>query len=100
MCVKHHFNEKFYQFDHVFGPEKKQEDIYDVVLEPLISEVLDGYNCTVFTYGQTGTGKTYTVSGAQNFGESSEIVRNTETLNVKLLFVKICFFFCRTQKLV
>lgn len=29
----------------------------------MIREVIQGYNCTVFAYGQTGTGKTYTMSG-------------------------------------
>ena len=33
------------------------------VVEPLISQVMQGYNCTVFAYGQTGTGKTYTMEG-------------------------------------
>ena len=30
---------------------------------PLINEVISGYNCTVFAYGQTGTGKTFTMEG-------------------------------------
>lgn len=89
VCVKHHFNEKFYQFDHVFGPEKKQEDVYYVVLEPVISEILDGFNCTVFTYGQTGTGKTYTVSGSQSSNQTSEIVRRTLISSFKLKFLEI-----------
>jgi kinesin family member 11 len=33
--------------------------VYKTVVSPLISEVLDGYNCTVFAYGQTGTGNIY-----------------------------------------
>lgn len=36
----------------------------------MIKEVLGGYNCTVFAYGQTGTGKTYTMIGDEN--ESSD----------------------------
>ncbi|CAG2056586.1 unnamed protein product [Timema podura] len=38
-------------------------DVYKTVLNPLIDEVLAGYNCTVFAYGQTGTGKTFTMEG-------------------------------------
>lgn len=38
---------------------------------PLIKEVLDGYNCTVFAYGQTGTGKTFTMEGERLNGQSS-----------------------------
>ena len=48
-----------YPFDMVFGPEASQELVYDEVVQPMLEEVLKGYNCTLFAYGQTGTGKTY-----------------------------------------
>ena len=32
----------------------------------MLDEVLAGYNCTVFAYGQTGTGKTFTMEGVSN----------------------------------
>ncbi|SPP84767.1 kinesin-like protein Klp61F [Drosophila guanche] len=54
---------KKFTFDRSFGPESKQCDVYAVVVSPLIEEVLCGYNCTVFAYGQTGTGKTHTMVG-------------------------------------
>ncbi|KAH8349753.1 hypothetical protein KR084_005344 [Drosophila pseudotakahashii] len=54
---------KKFTFDRSFGPESKQCDVYSVVVSPLIEEVLNGYNCTVFAYGQTGTGKTHTMVG-------------------------------------
>lgn len=47
----------------VFGPKAQQRSIYDQAISPIVSEVLDGFNCTVFAYGQTGTGKTYTMEG-------------------------------------
>ena len=37
--------------------------MYNVCVSPIVKEVLQGYNCTVFAYGQTGTGKTYTMEG-------------------------------------
>lgn len=40
-----------------------QLQVYQEVVSPLIEEVLNGYNCTVFAYGQTGTGKTHTMVG-------------------------------------
>lgn len=40
-----------------------QIDVYKSVVSPLLEEVLQGYNCTVFAYGQTGTGKTFTMEG-------------------------------------
>ncbi|KAH9063416.1 kinesin-domain-containing protein [Lactarius vividus] len=52
-----------YPFDLVFGPEADQSMIYQDVVHPMLDEVLLGYNCTLFAYGQTGTGKTYTMQG-------------------------------------
>lgn len=54
---------KTYPFDLVFGPEADQSMIYQDVVNPMLEEVLLGYNCTLFAYGQTGTGKTYTMQG-------------------------------------
>lgn len=56
---------KSYQFDRVFGPKSQQMDVYKSVVEPLIEQVMMGYNCTVFAYGQTGTGKTFTMEGGE-----------------------------------
>ncbi|XP_025994445.1 kinesin-like protein Klp61F [Solenopsis invicta] len=57
---------KKFTFDKVFGPSSKQIDVYNAVVSPLLEEVLAGYNCTVFAYGQTGTGKTFTMEGVSN----------------------------------
>lgn len=48
-----------YPFDIVFGPEADQALVYHEVVAPMLQEVIQGYNCTLFAYGQTGTGKTY-----------------------------------------
>jgi Kinesin motor domain len=47
----------------VFGPDSKQEKVYNQAIVPIVQEVLEGFNCTIFAYGQTGTGKTYTMEG-------------------------------------
>lgn len=54
---------KTYTFDEVFGADSDQESIFSEVARSYIQEMLEGYNCTIFAYGQTGTGKTYTMSG-------------------------------------
>ncbi|KAI1827517.1 P-loop containing nucleoside triphosphate hydrolase protein [Xylaria intraflava] len=54
---------KTYNFDRVFSPAADQSMVYDDVVRPILEEMLNGYNCTIFAYGQTGTGKTYTMSG-------------------------------------
>lgn len=54
---------KTYQFDKVFSPAADQTIIFEDVVAPVLDEMLTGFNCTIFAYGQTGTGKTYTMSG-------------------------------------
>lgn len=54
---------KTYTFDSVFGQYSTQRDVFTSVVRPAVDEALAGYNCTVFAYGQTGTGKTYTMQG-------------------------------------
>ncbi|KAJ8686503.1 hypothetical protein QAD02_022297, partial [Eretmocerus hayati] len=54
---------KVYQFDAAFGPEISTEMVYEDVGSYVVEAVLDGYNGTVFAYGQTGCGKSYTMRG-------------------------------------
>ncbi|GCB21113.1 kinesin-like protein bimC [Aspergillus awamori] len=54
---------KAYTFDKVFSAAADQVTVYEDVVLPIVNEMLAGYNCTIFAYGQTGTGKTYTMSG-------------------------------------
>ncbi|KAI9486877.1 MAG: P-loop containing nucleoside triphosphate hydrolase protein [Benjaminiella poitrasii] len=56
-------NNTIYSFDRIFKEEASQQDVYDSVASPILSDVLNGYSCTIFAYGQTGTGKTYTMEG-------------------------------------
>ncbi|XP_013792004.2 kinesin-II 95 kDa subunit-like [Limulus polyphemus] len=52
---------KQFTFDAVYDWNSKQLDLYDETFRPLIDSVLKGFNGTIFAYGQTGTGKTYTM---------------------------------------
>merc|ERR1719204_1121937 len=56
---------KLYTFDKVYAPSTSQDALFRQSIEPIISDVLEGYNCTVFCYGQTGSGKTYTMEGVR-----------------------------------
>ncbi|XP_064970827.1 kinesin-like protein KIN-5A [Musa acuminata AAA Group] len=55
--------DRTFTFDKVFGPTSMQKDLFDQAIVPIVNEVLEGYNCTIFAYGQTGTGKTYSMEG-------------------------------------
>ncbi len=52
-----------FTFNGVFGPKSTQDDIFKECGEPIVKDVLRGYNGTIFAYGQTGSGKTYTMTG-------------------------------------
>ncbi len=52
-----------YNFDRIFTPSSTQEDIYSFGVKEIIDSVLNGYNGTVLAYGQTSSGKTYTMQG-------------------------------------
>ena len=54
---------KTFTFDAVYDWNSKQEELYDETFASLINSVLSGFNGTIFAYGQTGTGKTYTMEG-------------------------------------
>lgn len=50
-------------FDRVFDMNSNQKEVYDVAAKPIIDSVLEGFNGTIFAYGQTSSGKTHTMSG-------------------------------------
>ncbi|KAF4520864.1 hypothetical protein B566_EDAN007045 [Ephemera danica] len=56
---------KSFRFDGVYGDSSVTENIYNEVAYPLIEGVAQGYNCTVFAYGQTGCGKSFTMQGVR-----------------------------------
>uniref|UniRef100_A0A1B6E6U1 Kinesin heavy chain n=1 Tax=Clastoptera arizonana TaxID=38151 RepID=A0A1B6E6U1_9HEMI len=54
---------KVYLFDKVFKPNATQEKVYSEAAKSIVSDVLCGYNGTIFAYGQTSSGKTHTMEG-------------------------------------
>ena len=57
----------------MFGPNTEQKELYDQAVSPIVYEVLEGYNCTIFAYGQIETGKTYTMEG----GARKKVIHDT-----------------------
>ncbi|CAD8136871.1 unnamed protein product [Paramecium octaurelia] len=54
---------KQFTFDQIFDTQSLQENVYNQTAHPIVESVLEGYNGTIFAYGQTGTGKTHTMEG-------------------------------------
>jgi predicted nucleic acid-binding Zn-ribbon protein len=69
---------KEFRYDRVFGPEATQEAMFDEV-ESQVASVVDGFNTTVFVYGQTGAGKTFTMMGDDTASTSSSSSSTTSS---------------------
>lgn len=67
-------NVKVFTFDAVYDWHSKQQDLYEETVRPLVASVLDGFNGTIFAYGQTGTGKTFTMEGIRADPERRGII--------------------------
>ena len=52
-----------YAYDATFDPNASQADVYEGAVAPIVSSVLEGFNGTIFAYGQTSSGKTHTMLG-------------------------------------
>ena len=65
--------------------ESDQEQIFNETAKPILESVMQGYNGTIFAYGQTGTGKTYTMEGTDKEGDKGIIPRSIEWIfsNIK-----------------
>ncbi|KHN80046.1 Kinesin-like protein KIF3A [Toxocara canis] len=68
---------RFYTFDAVFDETADQLSVYNIAARPIVDNVLKGYNGTILAYGQTGTGKTYTMSGLADSPEHAGIIPNS-----------------------
>ncbi|KAJ8460666.1 hypothetical protein OPV22_033592 [Ensete ventricosum] len=54
-----------FAFDHVFDPSYTNAMVYDLLIKSIIQAAVDGFNGTAFAYGQTSSGKTFTMSGSE-----------------------------------
>lgn len=61
-------------YNSVYGQNSTQRFIYDDTARPIVSAFLEGYNGTIFAYGQTGTGKTFTMEGEPEKEEQKGII--------------------------
>ncbi|OAP59272.1 hypothetical protein AYL99_06570 [Fonsecaea erecta] len=70
-----------FTFDRVFDMSSQQADIFDFSIRSTVEDVMNGYNGTVFAYGQTGAGKSYTMMGDMDDSDKKGIIpRITEQI--------------------
>ncbi|XP_020683746.1 kinesin-like protein KIN-UB isoform X2 [Dendrobium catenatum] len=79
---KNNWESETYEFDEVLTESASQKRVYEVVAKPVVESVLEGYNGTVMAYGQTGTGKTFTLGklGEDNIAARGIMVRAMEDI--------------------
>ncbi|UXI22915.1 hypothetical protein NH340_JMT08858 [Sarcoptes scabiei] len=83
-----------FTFDRIFSPSSSEDEVYSKSAKHIVDCVLQGYNGTIFAYGQTGTGKTHTASSIMDrsfehiFDHISKSISNTKFL-VRASFYEI-----------
>ncbi|KAA0712652.1 Kinesin heavy chain isoform 5A [Triplophysa tibetana] len=92
---------KPYVFDRVFPANCTQEQVYNACAQQIVKDVLEGYNGTIFAYGQTSSGKTYTMEGKLHDPDgrgiipriSEDIFNHIYTMDENLEFhIKVSYF--------
>ena len=76
-------NPHLYNFHRVFRGDSRQDDVFDAVAKKAVEDCFEGYHGLLFVYGQTGTGKTFTISNKDK-GQEGMLQRA-----VRLVFDKI-----------
>ena len=76
---------KSFTFDHTYDWHATQQLIFNQTALPILESIMEGYNGTIFAYGQTGTGKTYTMEGNDNETDKGIIPRSIDWIfnNIK-----------------
>ncbi|KAF9982840.1 hypothetical protein BGZ75_005692 [Mortierella antarctica] len=68
--------QRHFTFDHIFGTGASQDEVYQGSVKRMVDKFMEGYNVTIMAYGQTSSGKTYTMGTAapssEDRGSSSE----------------------------
>lgn len=87
--------ERSFYYDNVYDDTSKQEDVFEETALPIINSIMEGYNGTIFAYGQTGTGKTHTMEGygsdpgiiPRSFSKIFELIKQKSTTSNYLIRV-------------
>ena len=92
---------KEFEFDFVFDESTTQDEVYTNTTKMLLDNIMHGYNSTVFAYGATGSGKTYTMVGNDDspglmikaiqdlFEKVKEQQMNDKHYTIKLSYIEV-----------
>ncbi|KAK3914111.1 Centromere-associated protein E [Frankliniella fusca] len=90
-------------FDNVFGPESSNREVFEVLVKPIVESAVRGFNGTIFAYGQTASGKTYTMMGDQYepgiIPQAVDLVFQTiENTNGREFLLRVCYMEIYNEK--
>ena len=74
VTIKTELTEHSFTFDYIYDKSCTQTEFYEYSAQPGVFEVLKGFNTTVFAYGQTGAGKSWSMMGDANSEENKGII--------------------------
>ncbi|XP_034232393.1 centromere-associated protein E isoform X2 [Thrips palmi] len=91
-------------FDHVFGPESSNTEVFEVLVKPIVESAVKGFNGTIFAYGQTASGKTYTMMGDQYepgiIPQAVNLIFNTiENSHGREFLLRVCYMEIYNEKI-
>ena len=81
------YNKHSFSFDYVYDQDSTQADVYQKTARQAVLSTLEGYNASIFAYGQTGTGKTYTMEGFKY--NSRDLQRGIVPRSIQEIFAHI-----------
>jgi len=91
MKSKENNQKENFTFDQIFNPDCKQSEIYNFVGKETLDDVINGYNGTIFTYGQSGSGKTFTMYGSDIYEEDNKGLI-PRIVYVLIFFIYMCVY--------
>jgi hypothetical protein len=78
ICLATRLENKPFTFDYIAKEESSQSEIFEKCGKEICESTLQGYNGTIFVYGQTGAGKTYTLLGPKFSGSNNTFLTEEE----------------------
>ncbi|KAM7353936.1 CENP-meta isoform 2-T2 [Cochliomyia hominivorax] len=93
-----------YYFDHIFDQDATNQDIFDKMAKQIVHSAIQGFNGTIFAYGQTSSGKTYTMMGDDdNPGvmvlAAKEIFKEIEKTQDRQFLLRVCYIEIYNEKI-
>lgn len=82
----HIFAQHTFTFDRVYASNATQKHVFDNTARGVVQSSLSGYNATILAYGQTGTGKTYTMEGFSNSAHARAEERGIIPRSIEQIF--------------